>query len=787
MEGQTFKCTKSELLPPKSNPLFAIPFDQGGYNSTQICPVTSGEQYLLSRDAETNNVYKVWWFLVLLGFFALYQVLAYAALYFCSWEEQAPTTAAAMVSKKDEKKSTKAATHRNSENNDSDSDIESGNKIEEAELGEEATVSKSGYLSWRHLYYEVSITPTWWKFWNKKKLQLLNDVSGYVKPGMMLALMGPSGAGKSTLLDVLARRKTEGKVKGEILVNGKPVNDIAFAHQMGYVEQQNLHIMTVTVREAIEFSANLRLIESSSKTADSRGDRIKRHVEWVLDSVDLRGISSAPLFECSFEQLKRVTIAVELAADPAILFLDEPTSGLSAREASMVMKCISKIAAAGKSVVCTIHQPTEAVFGLFSHLLLLKPGGIVDRLRLSQINRESNWLQIGEVIYFGEVHGGTKRYSTLLDYCSNSLGHPMKAFRNPADHVLDMCSLKGNEKSHDSDPAAIYQHSTFYTSVCSILDEKRLVPDGKEEEQKAIRRRYIAPGYLQFWWLLRRSFSYYWRQPKLVKLNTLSTFCFGALLGLMFFFIPHDQQGTAERISLIFFTVLLGSVGMSSIIPLIIGQRPTFARERAASAYRPALYILAQTLVTIPFAFVAMLVLVIPAYFVGGLRYDDGNASHFFFFLFVSFLLLLFYLGMNMFVAVWLPTIDAATASSGTFTAINCLFAGFLLREPQIPNYWIWLYWVSPLHYALEALVINEFEGNTFHCHNNEGALFVSSPSSPTNGTYYCPVTSGSAYVESFGFDLDARWRDVGLLGGEIVIVFLLVIIGILFIKHIRR
>jgi ATP-binding cassette subfamily G (WHITE) protein 2 (SNQ2) len=90
-----------------------------------------------------------------------------------------------------------------------------------------------------------------------KDLTLLDKVSGYCKAGTLTALMGSSGAGKTTLMDVLAARKTDGEIYGEVLMNGKPL-PIAFQRTTGYCEQVDVHLPQATVREALEFSALLR-------------------------------------------------------------------------------------------------------------------------------------------------------------------------------------------------------------------------------------------------------------------------------------------------------------------------------------------------------------------------------------------------------------------------------------------------------------------------------------------------------------------------------------------------
>lgn len=112
-------------------------------------------------------------------------------------------------------------------------------------------------LSFRNLSYYVKIKhPITHKKYEKI---LLNHISGFIRPNTLTALMGPSGAGKTTLLDVLANRKTSGKVTGKILFDGQELDKCSLTHYLGYVEQEDRLPEKETVYEALKFSAETRL------------------------------------------------------------------------------------------------------------------------------------------------------------------------------------------------------------------------------------------------------------------------------------------------------------------------------------------------------------------------------------------------------------------------------------------------------------------------------------------------------------------------------------------------
>ena len=180
---------------------------------------------------------------------------------------------------------------------------------------------QTAIFSWRDVTYDIKI--------KKEERRILDHVDGWVKPGTLTALMGVSGAGKTTLLDVLATRVTMGVIGGDMYVDGRSRDD-SFQRKTGYVQQQDLHLQTSTVREALNFSALLR-----QPAHVSRQEKLD-YVDEVIKLLDMEAYADAvvgvPGEGLNVEQRKRLTIGVELAAKPELLlFLDEPTSGLDSQ------------------------------------------------------------------------------------------------------------------------------------------------------------------------------------------------------------------------------------------------------------------------------------------------------------------------------------------------------------------------------------------------------------------------------------------------------------------------
>ncbi|KAE8664723.1 Pleiotropic drug resistance protein 12 [Hibiscus syriacus] len=181
------------------------------------------------------------------------------------------------------------------------------------------------------------------------RLQLLRGVTSSFRPGVLTALMGVSGAGKTTLMDVLAGRKTGAYIEGDIRISGFPKVQETFARISGYCEQNDIHSPQVTVKESLIYSAFLRLPkEVSSEEKMTFVDQVMELVE--LDNLKDAIVGLPGVTGLSTEQRKRLTIAVELVANPSIIFMDEPTSGLDARAAAIVMRTVRNTVDTGRTV-----------------------------------------------------------------------------------------------------------------------------------------------------------------------------------------------------------------------------------------------------------------------------------------------------------------------------------------------------------------------------------------------------------------------------------------------------
>jgi ABC-type multidrug transport system permease subunit len=436
-----------------------------------------------------------------------------------------------------------------------------------------------------------------------------------------------------------------------------------------------------TVREAVQFSTRLRLSESVSLTIKNA------FAEEIMSTLELRPIADQIVGTLnggglSVEQRKRLTIAVELGANPSVLFLDEPTSGLDARAAIIVLQSVREIAYTGRSVMCTIHQPSTFLFQMFDQLLLLKRGG--------------------ETVFFGEL--GHKCCHLISYFQQYPDTHRIEDGANPATWMLEVIGAGTGTLAH-VDYAAFYRASSLQS--INVDELQRLVVASKSAPL-SFKSAFAASYATQFRELHIKYRNIYYRTPSYNFTRIVVGVFIGGVFGSVYY--RDSVEGVSDlqsRISMIFMTTCFnGVINMSSVLPIMALERDAFYRERAAKTYGVATYALATCVVEIPYILVTSLMFLFVFYFSCSLEFEIVAFLKYAttYIVFISI-----YTSFGQFLSAALPSTQAAQVVGGAFAGVWNLFGGLFITYSNIPVYWSFAYWITPMHYALEAMTASQF------------------------------------------------------------------------------
>ncbi|KAK7279020.1 hypothetical protein RJT34_24062 [Clitoria ternatea] len=517
----------------------------------------------------------------------------------------------------------------------------------------------------------------------ENRLQLLRDISGAFRPGILTALVGVSGAGKTTLMDVLAGRKTGGYIEGSINISGYPKHQATFARISGYCEQIDIHSPNVTVYESLLFSAWLRLSKEVNKETQ------KMFIEEILELVELHTVRNfrvglPGIDGLSTEQRKRLTIAVELVANPSIIFMDEPTTGLDARAAAVVMRTVRNTVDTGRTVVCTIHQPSIDIFENFDELLLMKRGG--------------------QVIYGGLLGQNSQK---LIEYFEAFTGVPkIKDGYNPATWMLEITSPVV-ESQLAIDFAEAYIKSEVYQRNQEFIKELCTPVPGTKDLYfpSKYSQSFVTQCKACFW----KQYCSYWRNPQYNAVRFFITLVIGALFGLIYWDKGKKTQKEQDLLNLlgamyasVFF---LGASNTNSVQPVVAIERTVLYRERAAGMYSELPYAIGQVAIEVIYVAIQSLAYTIIIYWMIGFEPRVDNFLWFYYFIFMSFMYFTLY---GMMTVALTPNHQIAAIVMSFFISFWNLFSGFLIPRTQIPIWWRWYYWASPVAWTIYGLVTSQ-------------------------------------------------------------------------------
>ncbi|KAL0432140.1 UNVERIFIED_CONTAM: ABC transporter G family member 25 [Sesamum latifolium] len=516
---------------------------------------------------------------------------------------------------------------------------------------------------------------------------ILKGITGMAEPGKVLAVLGPSGSGKSTLLNALAGRLHHGHgLAGTILFNNRKLTK-SIQKKTGFVSQDDVFYPHLTVRETLVFCSLLRLPSSVPKNqkiaiAESVVSELglAKCADTIIGNSFIRGVSGG--------ERKRVNIAHEMLVDPSLLILDEPTSGLDATAAYRLVATLGGLAAKGKTVVTSVHQPSSRVYQIFDELLVLSEG---------------------RCIYLGKG-------SEAMGYFE-SIGFSPSFPMNPADFLLDLangvCQLDGTSEKEKPNVRQVllssYDHLLAPNVKAACMDAltSTMFPEGTSiitACNNATSKHYkswdshVSSWFNQFTILLQRNL----KERKHETFNSLRVFqvmVASLLAGFMWW--HSDYHDIQDRLGLLFFISIFWGVFPSFNAVFAFPQdRAIFIKERASGMYTLSSYFMARITGDLPMELILPTTFLTVTYWMTGLK---PQLSAFVLTLMVVLGYVLVSQGLGL--ALGALIMDAKKAS----TVVTVIMLAFVLTGGyyvhKVASFMSWMKYISTTFYTYRLLI----------------------------------------------------------------------------------
>nr|QST15003.1 ABCG2-like1 protein [Diaphanosoma celebensis] len=594
--------------------------------------------------------------------------------------------------------------------------------------------------------------------------RILENVSGAVQPGEFLAILGASGAGKTTLLNCLTFRTTgKLKISGERNINGRPINTDSLARMSAYVQQDDLFIGTLTVKEQLRFQVQDDLLSPVNQLVIHNDEqallRMDKHltyrermsrVEEVMQELGLSksadtmiGNSAKGVKGISGGEKKRLAFACEILTNPPLMFCDEPTSGLDSYMAQNIVQVLRKLASRGKTIICTIHQPSSEVFAMFDRILLMAEG---------------------RTAYLGPANEALSFFS--------SMGLPCPPNYNPADfYIHTLATVPGQEQESRNRIKEIcngFESSEMGQSILRTAREnKRDAKYEIENQNDKVRSPYKASWFSQFRAVLWRSWISVIREPAVLRVKAFQTIFIAGLIAAIF----QGQEYTISNLSniqgaLFIFLTNMTFQNVFGVVNVITTEIPIFLREHFNGMYRTDVYFLCKTLADLPiYLFFPWLFLTIPYFAIG----FNPAADRYFTAAGIVILVANVATSFGYFVSCLTSSVQVASALAAPLIIPMLLFGGFFLRGDSIPVYFEWLSYLSWFKYGNEMLSINQWLGVTFNDTSTDS--FVACPDGQC---------TGELVLQFFAYDPDNFYVDLGCMFALLVGLRVLAVLALL-------
>lgn len=539
----------------------------------------------------------------------------------------------------------------------------------------------------------VTFKASSWSFqgrisWETKNI--LHGVSGTFKSGHLSVIMGPSGAGKSTLLNILAGFVTKGS-SGEVKLNDA-VRDQSPKYKKfsAYIPQDEELRLGLTVNEAMTFAANLKLGYHVSQSYK------KQQVVEILELLGLNTCHHTMTSRLSGGQKKRLGIALELLSNPPILFLDEPTTGLDSSSTTQCVTLLKRLAQEGRTVICTIHQPSALLFDSFDKLYALAEG---------------------KCIYNGKV-------KDLVPHLSN-LGLVCPPYHNPADFLMEVAI---GEYDTDLDVLAKAAIVTDINMEDYTAPQKKLLIESFDRKKSSYLDEVSpipAAVIMQFLLLYKRKLLETKRAHKYILNRLLAHVVIGFVFGYLYKGVGSKANTILGNYVYMYGTVLFlvytGKMSVTLAFPL---EMKILTREHFNRWYKLTPYLLSVILIEIPFQLICSWTYLAISYWLTEQPLD-----------FRLYLFVLFTTLATLCAQAWGYFIGATTPLKVAVfigPVIACLFSifGFCITYVNTPIMFRWMYFISYYRAVFHGLVYSIYglHRNNLECPEEEMFCMYSDP-----------------------------------------------------------
>ncbi|XP_048431131.1 ABC transporter G family member 23 [Pyrus x bretschneideri] len=553
-----------------------------------------------------------------------------------------------------------------------------------------------------------------------KSVSVLNSVSFAATSSEILAVVGPSGTGKSTLLRIISGRVKDKDFDSKcVSINNREITSPAQLRKIcGFVTQEDNLLPLLTVKETLMFTARFRLKGVDAKEREERVERLMQELGLVhvadsfVGDEENRGISGG--------ERKRVSIGVDMIHDPPILLLDEPTSGLDSTSALQVIEMLSSMAKSKqRTVVLSIHQPSYRILYHISSFLILSRGSV--------------------------VHNGSIE---LLEERIEQLGMQIPLQLNAIEFSMEIIQKLGDSYSRTDQISETENKEAF--SYSSWREEE--IAGGDQPDSRKIGIAYFLNLY-EILILCSRFWKIIYRTKQLFLARTMQAVVGGFGLASVYLKLRKDEEGVTERLGLFAFSLSFLLSSTVEALPIYLQERRVLMKEASRGAYRISSYMIANTIVFLPFLFAVALLFAVPVYWLVGL---NPSVAAFAFFTFVVWLIVLMASSLVLFLSAVSPDFISGNSLICTVLGAFFLFSGYFIPKESIPKYWLFMYYVSLYRYPLDTLLTNEYWSVRSECFSWH----------PQDLSHSNCLLTGNDVLKGRGLDKDTRWINVGVMFG---------------------